>query len=700
MRARSVRALVLSLCVVLALPALPDEPTKESFAITMAKSAGSSAASSIGVAVAKELAGQFYDATCAKEAVKDQMEKYFCGALSSFSGRGESEWKAEVKKQLAEINGKLTVLEEGQQRLQHDLTQHHQEMYRLFKQAAAEQIATNNEAEFETLWKEYRRQFDEDLSDVTPEAMTKLARKIIGEKLDKKLAIYNTVLTTPFRGNQALLRYPFFDYKAKKEFRAPPEAFNGDGSVDALYAAAEKAFVDARARQEKVSVMVLWALKVLEADCQLKQPCTPPPFTSAEFKKNYDAYTKEQIIAFNEGLDWLLFTYGNPHVNTWFLPGRSDSYLTSANFLNASLVGGGKGMWGRVISMGNWDGNITLQCGSSSGTVKSRFSYLVPVDGRYKATALDWWTSRAGNDVYDEVRFAKEWRVHHYYIPDAKEGPCTVSKSLPTKGVLPYVQQGTAVMKVKTGEGQEIPAGSFIAIHRAGGTSAMVSGSQWRARREPYLKTDGTTANIKNERYDWVIDTGGRLPKASVMFEGRGEYKVFSGGRVKRFNQIYLYNDKKIFFPDGGEVKLGYLGDGDCAKTCRNDSPSFDYYIMDYNIENGGTDDKEKGKLTAAVSVFLSPFIANIDSGTANRHIRETASKSGMFIDGSYDSTSDRKTKKVDGLQYGTLRPTTSDGYHLQYFIEFDMETEGHGAGATYWWYRGKLTPSWIFVTR
>lgn len=698
MRALSLRATALLLCIVLAVPVVP-EPTQENFAATLLKSAGTSAAGAVGVAVAKELSGKFYDATCAKEITKDPAEQYFCNALAGFSGRDEQEWKAEIKKQLSEINSKLAELEEGQKRLQYDLTQHHQEMYRLFKQAAAEQIATNNEAEFETLWKAYRRQFDEDTSDVTRDEMTRFAKKILAEKLDKKLALYNTVLTTAFRGNQALLRYPFFDYKSKREFRAPPEAFNGDRSVDALYDAAEKAFVDARARQEKVSLMVLWAIKVLESDCQMRTPCVAPPFSSAQFKKDYEAYTKDQLVAFNEGLDWLLFTYGNPHVDPWFLPGVSENYLTRANFLNASIVGGGKGMWGRVISMGNaWDGSINTQCGASSGVVKPRFSYTVPVEGRYQQTALDWWVSRSGNNVFDEVRFAKDWKVYHYYIPDAKEGPCAVSQSLPGKGIVPWVQPGTAVMKAKTIEGQEVVFGSFIAIQRSGGTYAMASGGQWRRRGEPFNNGDGTTANIKNDRYDWLIDTSGRLPKASVLYEGRGEYKVFSGGHVNRYNQVYLYNEKKVYFPDDRDVKLGLLQGHDCAKVCRGSSTG-EFFIMDYNIENGGTKDSEKGKLDAAVSVFLSPFIANID-GSANRRIRDTAAKSGVFIDGSYGSTSDRKSKTVDGLQYGSLKPEPNTGYHLQYLIEFDMATEGPGAAATNWMYRGKITPAWLFLLK
>ncbi|HEV7238469.1 MAG TPA: hypothetical protein VGQ36_04450 [Thermoanaerobaculia bacterium] len=694
--------MALLLCSFLAVPIFP-EPTKESYGKTLAKSAGSSVASSVGLMVAKELTGAFYDATCAKEITKDVAEQYFCNALAGFSGRSEAEWKAKIESQLTEINGKLDTLQRGQEKIQQDLDRNHREVYRLFKQAAAEAIATKHEVNFETLWKKFRRQFDGVDADVEHDAMIKFANEILNEDLPKQLGNYSTVLTSSFRGNQALLRYPFYDYKDTRQFNAPPEAFNGDKSVDKLYEAAEKAFMDARAQQEKVHTMVLWAIKVLESECQLKPAqCKQPSLASKDFKKDYEAYTKDQLARFNEGLDWLLFAYSSAERHVpWFMPDVVEDYYGRANFLNASITGDGNGAWGRVIGAGNsWNGEINLQCGSKSGVVKPRFSYPVAFESRYKYTAVDWWVSRSANDVYDEVHFAKDWKVYHYFIPDAKEGPCEVSRALPGKGVMPWVQPGTVVMKAKTSDGREVKFGSFIGIQRAGGTYAMASGAQWRRRNEPFNSDDGTTANVKNARYDWDIYTDRLFPHAAVLYSGRGEYKVFSGGRVKKFNQIYLYNDKKIWFPEGGEMKLGIVQGGDCAKTCLGSSSS-DTFLIDYNVENGGTDDKEKGKMDAVVAVFLHHAVANIDAGRANRQIRSQAKDRGVYLDRSYGSTSDRKTAKVEGRSEGSLTITDpSVGYHLQYLIEFDMETEGHGAGATQWIYRGKITPAWLFVTK
>lgn len=690
MRVPSLRVSALLLCGFLALPVF-SEPTTESFAVTLAKSAGTSVASAGGVAIAKALTGAFYEATCAQEASKDWAEQYFCNALAGFSGRDEQEWKRKVEKQLTEIKSSLDVLEKGQARLQFDLNQQHKEMYRLFKQAAAEQIATNNEAEFETLWKEYMRQFDDDLADVNREAMLKLAKKILGKKLDDKLGLYNTVLTTPFRGNQALLRYPFYDFKEKNEFRAP---FFPDKSFDPVYEGAERAFVDSRARQEKVYAMVLWAIKVLESDCQMRKPapCEAPAITSKEFKKAFDAYTKDQVIAFNEGLDWVLFTYGDARGNAWFLPDRAEEFLTRANILSAALLGNGEGAWGTAIGMGKWDGKINVQCGAISGTIAPRFSYLVPVAGRFGEREIDWWVSRAANTVYDEVHFSKDWKVFHYYLPDAKVGSCTVSDTLPGKGMIPWIQPGTQVMRVRTSDNKEITFGSFIAIQRAGGTYAMASGGKWQRRNEPFNDDAGTKANVKNARYDWAIETNGRFPQAAVLYEGRGEYNVLQGGRVRKFNQIYLYNDKQIFFPEDRQLKLGLVQGGDCAKTCRGSFNS-ETFILDYDVANGAP-----GTLKAVAAVFLHPTTANPNDKLTDLQTR--ASGHGVYIDGSYGSTKDRQVKNVAGMVVGSLTVEPNTPYYLQYAIEFDLSTEGPGVDATQFMVRGKLTPAFLYVAK
>ncbi|HEX8255709.1 MAG TPA: hypothetical protein VF846_21400 [Thermoanaerobaculia bacterium] len=441
--------------------------------------------------------------------------------------------------------------------------------------------------------------------------------------------------------------------------------------------------------------MVLWSIKVMELDCQMKKPCEAPPLTAKEFKRTFDAHKKEQVVAFNEGLHWALLAYGDARGEAWFLSGRAEEFLTRANVLNAALLGTGEGAWGQVISMGNgWDGAINVQCGGVSGKIMPRFNYVVPVTGRNGEREIDWWVSRAGNAVYDEVHFAKEWKVYHYYLPDAKVGSCTVAEQLPGKGIMPWVQPGTSVMRVRTSDQREITFGSFLAIQRAGGTYAMASGGQWRRAKEPISSDEGTTANVKNARYDWTIDTNGRLPHAAILFDGRGEYRLAAGGggRVRKYAQIYLYNDKKIYFPQDRQVKLGLVQGGDCAKTCRN-GLTRDGFILDYDVENGAD-----STLKAVAAVFLYPEVK--DPTRFNPAAEAHALGNGVVVNGSYESTKERRQKTVNSVAIGPVATKPDTAYRLQYLLNFDISTEGAGINATEWAYRAKITPAMLYVTK
>jgi hypothetical protein len=64
--------------------------------------------------------------------------------------------------------------------------------------------------------------------------------------------------------------------------------------------------------------------------------------------------------------------------------------------------------------------------------------------------------------------------------------------------------------------------------------------------------------------------------------------RSFNGGRIHKTNQIYLYDDKTIYFPEDRNVTLTVSQSQDCAKTCRGGATT-DFFLLDYNIENGGS---------------------------------------------------------------------------------------------------------------
>jgi hypothetical protein len=144
-------------------------------------------------------------------------------------------------------------------------------------------------------------------------------------------------------------------------------------------------------------------------------------------------------------------------------------------------------------------------------------------------------------------------------------------------------------------------------------------------------------------------------------------------------------------------VKLKLLNTWECLKACRASSSTGENFILDYNIENGSAE-KENGKLTAVVSVFLQPTVHNPND--QNFDIGKRAAGNGLVMDGSCGSTGERKQKTVAFWQEGSLRTEPNVAYRLQYLIEIEMFTEGHGWDATQWMYRAKIAPGTLYLSK
>ncbi|HEV7764005.1 MAG TPA: hypothetical protein VGQ76_03285, partial [Thermoanaerobaculia bacterium] len=623
-------------------------------------------------------------------------DQYMCDVLGGVTGDKEDEWKQKVEKQLSEINGKLDDLAKGQKAIQNELKTQFAVMAANFDQAASKVEATHAIVRIENLWEKYEAQFDGVDADLKRDKMLSFAKDIIANNLHTKLGDLNVVLTKSAIDSQPILRYPFYEWRLKKGTSAPPETFN----ATEIYDFAEKKFVDFRIQQHKVYVMYLWAAAVLESDCKLNPgSCKRPPRATADFTADYQRYTKQQVEVFNAATDWLLLSYtlpNNEYPKTLPYGPSPEAILLRANLLSALTLTSGEGMWGRVISMGNaWDGSLELDCNGSSQSVTPVLRYTVPVEDREGRT-LDWWVSRSANAVYDEVHFANDWQITHYQLPQATVGPCKVKTTLPKRaGVLPWSQNATEVVQVTTQDGRSFPFGSFIAIQRAGGTYALASG-EWKRAGEPQKFEEGG-GERKNVRWDWTITTNRNgAPWASIMNEGDGEWTVSKGSRIRNWNQIYLYADKKIYFPEGGKLTLYLLQHDDCAKVCRGNNNS-DRMLMDYDVWNNDTQSK-RGMMESSVAVFFSPHTNDPNLLTPN--IEKRASGNGIYIDGNYDLTGDQKTKTVSGDQSATFTPRTDTGYYLQYLLDFDVVTEGRFTNKTHWVYRGKITPSWLYLKK
>jgi hypothetical protein len=661
------------------------DPATETFEAVFKSAAGKG-----GEVAVKWAAGFFYDNDC-KNKNNNQAMGYICKVLGSVSGRTEDEWKADVTKQLTEINGKLDVIETGQKQIQKTLNEQYKVMDARFKQVSAEVVAGTHLVRIEGLWEKYQAQFDKVDGDVTRDAMLSFAKEIMKSQPHTILGDLNVVLTKPTLEGQPLVRYPFYEWRLKNEARMIPELKTME-----LYEFAETKFMDFRMSEQKAYAMYMWAAAVLETQCQLKPAqCTKPPRSTEDFKADYARYTRQQLEAFNAAVDWFVLDYSTSRATAtgnFMILQDAESMLRRANFLSASTLLPNEGLWGRVISMGDkWDGSLQVSCGGAVRTLTPVMKYSVPVNGTGRMISgkdsgpLDWWVSTQKNDAYDEVRFSSNWQMYQYSLPTAKAGPCTIARNQPGT-YLPWVQAAIPVVDVKTADKREFPFGSFVAIQRAGGAYALLSGSQWNGTMTPERVEDGKGQREKVE-YEWFIEPNHNTgPRMGLYTKGRGEFKVGNGSsRIHNRNKIILGQSKTIRVPDDPTVKI-YFFPGYCnGKLCGDPGQTG---LMSYNIENNDTESK-KGKLDAMVSISLRD--TSIDGLPTGQ---------GIVIDGSYGKTGDRKEKKVSGEQVGTVSVRPDKRYQLTYYIYFDLETEGRGWDATEYQYSGQLGTALIYLSK
>lgn len=648
---------------------------------------------------AQKLAGLLYDTSC-KQGNTDPANQYICTILGSVSGRAESEFKEQVKKKLDEISTNIKTIQTGQEQIQKELKSQHEQVLAQFDQVAANVVAVSNMARIEGLWEKYQAQFDKVDADVTRDGMVSFAKDILNNNLHTKVADLNAVLTKDLLNGQPILRFSFYEFRVKQQPGHPLDRFDANKTYDF----AEKKFADFRASQHKAFAMYLWAATVMETLCKVKpDQCVALPRSTVDFKADFERYTRQQAEAFNAAVDWLILanmptrTAANP---TGFMSPSQREMILRANIVTASLLmpeEGSKGLWGRVISMGDeWDGSLNVTCGGKQETLKPVFKYTAPIGGpggfftgKDDGGPLDWWTSSQANGTYDVVRFSDRWQMYHYSIPDAKPGPCTIAKQLPGKaGVLVWMQPDVKVANLKRADKKTVPFGSFFAMQRAGGVHALVSGGGWKGTMEPKQTQDGSGQREKVV-YEWFIDPNpGGGPWVGLLSKGRGEYKVSKGSsRIHNRHVISIRQDKAIRFPEDSTVRLNFFP-GQCKGALCNYGENAS--LLMYDVENNDTESK-KGKLDAIVAVYFDP---------SDRPLTIPPPDSGIVIDRSYGKTGDRKREDVRGVQSAIVKTNPNEGYHLIYYVYFDLETEGRGLDATEYMYRALLAPGSMYLTK
>ena len=653
------------------------------------KKAAIGSVTSIGTEMAIKLAGGVLYNTVCDPPSDDTTAKFLCDVLGSVTGKSEEKWKEEVDKQLKDIKAATDELTKGQAELKTSIGRIDTTLNYEFDNIAPKTETFKILTTIDSLWTRYTRLIGNPKYAIDKQELLDFANDVVRQNLHAEMARLNTVITTPIGDAQSVTAYPYVKWQG---LNPGLHHYNFDPSK--MYDIAEKKFMDLRMYQEKGYLMYLFAAEVLESRCEVdKANCVRPPVTSKRFNDDYNADLAMQLTSYNAALDWFILAYSAPHYNNadLMLPEGSTDTIDRANLFTAALLGNPPdGMWARVYSMGNqWDGNVRFTCdGNQTYDAKPIEDYAIPI--KKEDTPLDWWTSTAKNGTYDEVRFADKWRGTMYRIPAKNVGPCVMSNTAPA--FIPYRDPDTALMTLDI-KGKSANIGSAFAIQRAGGSYALTSGD-WAMEREPQFKYDGGADRIETNRQYTIAMGRHGVPFIALYYNGKGAWKSFDDSQLHQRNVIHIYKRTPIRVPDGGALTLVLGQSGDCANVCRNNRGD-ESVVMEYNIEAPKI---QKAHMNALTGIYL-----HTDLGNANEDKYDTIRdrmKNGIYIDGSFGDTNDRKEKKVEGDQSGRASFDANKKYFLQHAIFYELWDATVGFDAVYCWYRSKLTPYAVYLTK
>jgi hypothetical protein len=667
---------------------------EETFGQKIISGALSSAGGKGGEFAVKFVSGWIYNLSCKPEQQTDEGSKALCSALGGVSGKSDEEWKKKIESKLEDISNKLGALESGQKQILNTLSTQHKEMEAQFKQVPTTVRATAILTTIDSFW----GRFKNDVRPDTPASRTdleKFARDVMRANLHRELGELNSLLSHPIDNSQALLHFPFYQYRQKHSQGTPPEAH----SLMPTYDYAEKKFVYYRGELQKGYLIYLWAAEIIQSGCELAgdAKCEALPITSTAFAREYDRYTGDQLETFNSSANGLLLAYSRPEDSTPnFLlrnPG-TERILMRLSYLNSTILGTGRGAWGQVIATEGdpWDGKIALECSGGVQTLAPAFNYSLPVDTLNVGPWIDWWTGPLDRGAYNAVHFSRNWRIHHYKYEEAKAGPCRVRQVLPNGADrLPWTAEDAVAVAIPGSEDQQVQ-GFFHAIRRAGGTFALASGQTWTYFNPE--TSDSGDATKKETRFDWTTDPNHAeglwvsLLNSARVDHTVGKSIINNNQEARVTNRMYAFGRKAIFFPEKGTVGLHLLQHPDCAKVCV--SSTVQPGILDYDIEHSPY---EEGNLTAVVAVFFDP-----QQGYGGTNFDRA--RNGVFVDGSYGNTKDRKTKRVADRADGAADVSAPGSYFLQYLMHFDLKTHSKRVDSTRYRFMGKITPMLLYVTK
>ncbi|WP_154223592.1 hypothetical protein [Marinicella rhabdoformis] len=521
---------------------------EDDFIVKAVKSAGVS----IATAAAKKVVGELYKSEChgppIDGAVAKQAHSLLCGALGSFSGETEAEWKQDITNKLNVLNVAVKNIEKelnNLKRNQEALKKQGQKILGKLDMVANEINITKSLTRINGLWDDQFEPLFNGEKSFTHDGLLHFAETIVFDsKIHEKLSdVHQNMTKNVFKDKKSWIK-GYMDI-LNDEFKhdgTPNEALvSADFTLLLDYS--EAVISDLIAQQTKGYSMYVWAAKIIEQQCEINQQCdlkNKLPHTAKSFNLLFNKHMAQQLNLYSAGIDNVVLDrsfYSGSSAN--FL--RSDAQVIFARvdaFIAMQLNVGG--LRGRVISMGDaWDGKLTLSGKSYEPSYVAEIEVGEDFIFPRKQKIADWWTSSKKDGVYDVIHSSSFWKVYHYHLPYEQAQQVTIHNSLPFKPNKIKTQfiDVTAKTVVNKPDANSLLFGSFTAIERAGGAYAFFS-SPWQGT---------TTGNLKGMEFDED------LKQVSINFK---QVLSSSSTAYSKKGSVKLRRKHPIKFAKAGNIKL------------------------------------------------------------------------------------------------------------------------------------------------
>lgn len=614
-----------------------------------------------------------------------------CGAIGSFTGDSEKEWKENIDRQLGELAAGIAQVQAGIAQVRADqarlLQQNAQILIRL-DEIIGETVAAPALSRIRTLWTEQYTPMIKGERSFDRERTVAFAKQVIQkDRMDVLLGQINDVLVN----GQIGAKEPLLRLYAQRMAAKMGDVRRAD--LDVPYSFLELVMTELQTEQRKGAIMYLWAASVLQADCEVHKSCVTLPHTAVEYEKVVRNHLDAQFAEFNHAVEWLVLAGSDPTSREpSYLHRDAERIFAAADLLTAANLGNGFGLRGRVISLGEaFDGKLSI--GPVAYTPARAANLVASPLGK-----VDWWKASGNPPVWTEVSFSDQWKVYPYHVTKATAGPYAISTRLP------WQSKEIKVVRIDLANGRPatdrtppdraVPFGSFVATARAGGAYALMSGD-WEVDRGRTTRSVTHVGDLENDlaqvNADPVAPPAG--PKVWLNTNGRIKWTFAETGKnqhIKGWTRGVVVRRQQVTYPAGGQVTLnvvlGDLYDALCPDhRCTNpDIPSNNTVIHLWTDFSKSPGNDDSAKLTAKAGV---EFGADTDNGVF--WTSEMYTNSERNTDVGHDGAA--KSAKVT-LAAG--KPTQLAG---RVYAELYAETSG--LDSTRFWLLSVLRPVKMYLT-